>query len=272
VAALDQEVGTAMASRAPGEVPPEALKAREAKQAGDAAFAAGDWALAETKYTEAKGIYESLKSAPVPSTNQDELYAKSEQQNAAEARAAAEKRFADGKADIAANASFGTATKTLADADSALGAGDWKTAAAGYKQAQVAFGGMNPPPPAITVAEPLPAPGAGPVTAPASSPMANEPAPVKKPEPVKAPAPDPPVDTAAKKAAERAKSAAAEAKQGADSRFKGLNANGNDTYTKAEALRAEGEKLYKRGDYSAAKEKMQAASEAFEKAKPTSVF
>ena len=102
--------------------------------------------------------------------------------------------------------------------------------------------------------------------------MVNEPAPVKRPEPVKPPDPAPPVDTTAKKAAERAKSAAAAAKGNADTRFKGLNATGNDTYSKAEALRAEGEKLYKRGDFTSAKEKMQAAAETFEQAKPTSVF
>jgi tetratricopeptide (TPR) repeat protein len=258
VLALDQELGAAMANRAPGEVPPEALKAREAKQAGDAALAAGDWTTASVKYTEATTLYQALKAAPT--TSQEERFARSEQENAVGARAAAEKRFADGQADIAGNASYAAAAKALTDADLALGAGDWTAAATGYKQAQVAFAGMNPPPPVIAVAEPEP------------EPMVVEPAPVKKPEPVKAPTPDPPVDTAAKKAAERAKSAVAEAKQGADTRFKGRNASANDTYARAEALHAEAEKLYKRGDYAAAKEKMQSAAETYKQAKPTSVF
>ena len=258
VVALDQELGASLANRAPGEVPPEALKAREAKQAGDAAFAAGDWTTAGAKYTEATTLYQTLKAAPT--TSQEERFARSEQENAVGARTAAEKRFADGQADIAGNASYAAAAKALADADLALGAGDWTAATTGYKQAQVAFAGMNPPPPTIAVAEPEP------------EPMVVEPAPAKKPEPVKAPTPDPPVDTAAKKAAERAKSAVAEAKQGADARFKGLNASANDAYARGEALRAEGEKLYKRGDYAAAKEKMQSASETYKQAKPTSVF
>ncbi len=262
VAALEQELGASLANRAPGEVPPEALKAREAKQAGDAAFAAGDWATAGARYSEATAQYQTLKAAPT--TSQEERFARSEQENAVGARTAAEKRFSDGQADITGNAAYAAAAKSLSDADSALNAGDWTAAATGYKQAQVAFAGMNPPPPTVAVAEPDPQPE--------PEPMVTEPAPVKKPEPVKAPAPDPPVDNAAKKAAERAKSALAEAKQGADARFKGRNASANDTYARAEALHAEAEKLYKRGDYAAAKEKMQSAAETYKQAKPTSVF
>jgi serine/threonine protein kinase len=264
VAALDQEVNAAMASVSPGEMPAQVTQAREAKKAGDAAYAAGDWTTAEAKYTEATGLYAALKAAPTPATNQEELYAKSEQQNAIEARAAAEKRFADGKADINANPNFTAATKSLADADTALAAGDWNTAAAGYKQAQTSFGGMNPPPPMIAVAEPEPEP--------ANTPVVEPPAPLKPAEPVKKPNPEPPVDTAAKKAAEKAKTAAASAKASADARFKGRNAMGNDTYAKGEALRAEGQRLLEKGSYSAAKEKLQAAESTFEQAKPTAVF
>ena len=62
VATMDQEVNTAMANVAPGEVPPEVTAAREAKAAGDAAYAAGDWATAEVKYGEATTHYATAKT------------------------------------------------------------------------------------------------------------------------------------------------------------------------------------------------------------------
>jgi acyl-CoA reductase-like NAD-dependent aldehyde dehydrogenase len=101
--------------------------------------------------------------------------------------------------------------------------------------------------------------------------MVVEPAPVKKPEPVKSPTPDPPVDTAARKSADQAKSAVAEAKKAAEVKFKGRIASENPTYARAAALQAEGEQLYKRGDYAGAKSKLQSAKTTYEEAKPTPI-